>query len=302
VTTSNPDPARITDEMWRLWIERPNSAWKLSGIYADKKGYHNTVHKNQSTWPGNYSIKLDLDLKHGNLDKARAIDLTMSDAEMVLWTSRMKKSALDSRDSRLDAVREFYGTLDNKNVYGLIKDSETGGWRQSSADDTHLWHGHTSIFSAFVNNWLKLVPILSVWAGETYEEWVSDLTFPAKQDSGEEVKYWQRVHNAVRNIVTPPLPTLDVDGDYGDATVAAFTDFAIRVGPNDSTYVANKITGWLAIRYEQEFIKVTAPKIVPTPPPTIPDEKIAALVNAYMVANVPKNFKVMGSIEGSIEL
>jgi hypothetical protein len=35
---SNPDPQRITDEMWRLWEDRPNKAWKLGGIYANKAG------------------------------------------------------------------------------------------------------------------------------------------------------------------------------------------------------------------------------------------------------------------------
>jgi peptidoglycan hydrolase-like protein with peptidoglycan-binding domain len=290
----------IPDPISRLWTDRPNPNWKLGGIYADKPGYHNTVKANQQKWPGNYSIKLDLDIKHDNLYFARAIDVTMSDAEMVKWTSRMKTSALDSNDHRLAAVREFYGTLDNKTVFGLIKDDEDGPWRHSSANSTHLWHGHMSIFTAYANSWKMLEPVLSVWAGETPEEWGNTMSFPAKGETSEDVRYWQFRHNNVRSTVTPPSPLITVDNDYGPATVAAFTDFAKKNGAA-ADYVANKITAWLASKYDIAMVKTYAPKQVIPPP--VSDQLIKDTVNAWLTARFTTSaLEINGSIKGFVSL
>jgi peptidoglycan hydrolase-like protein with peptidoglycan-binding domain len=295
---TNPNPALITDEMWALWENRPNSAWKLSGFYADKKGYHNTVNANKVKWPGNYSIRFPLDLKHGNQDKSRAIDLTMSDSEMVLWTKRMKAAAENPNDTRLQAVREFYGTLDNRTVFGMIKDSATGAWRRSTADLTHLWHGHTSIFAAFVNDWGMLSPLLSVWSGDTFEEWTSSGMFPKVSSTGEEVKYWQNKHNAVCGLYTPALVAIPVDGIYGPATVAAFTEFAKKNGAG-ADYKANQITGWLALKYDLALIKATAPAPVAE---HIPDDKLRAMVDSWLTANIPGSVNFTGTMTGKMEL
>lgn len=298
---TNPNPGLITNEMWNLWeeAERIIPGVKLSGIYADKKAYHNTVNNNKRLWPGNYSIKLSLDLK-GPFDKARAIDLTMSDSEMVKWTKRMKASAEDPADNRLAAVREFYGTLDNKTVFGLIKNDENGSWRRSSSDLSHLWHGHMSLFTFFVNNWAMLAPILSVWSGETYEEWLNNM-FPIKGDESEEVRFWQFTHNLVRNSVTPPSPLLTVDNNYGDLTVAAFTDFAKKSGAA-SNYVANRMTAWLATKYNVALVKSYVPKeAVPVPVPPS-DEKLKQLVNEWLTANVPSSLTFLGDVTGRITL
>lgn len=301
MTESNPNPDKITDEMWKLWTDRPNPNWKLSGIYAFKEYYHSSVIENQKNWPGNYSIKLELDLKHGNLDKARAIDLTMSDSEMVKWTTRMKKSAEDPNDFRLAAVREFYGTLDNKTVFGLIKDTETGPWRRSSSDLTHLWHGHKSIFTAFVRSWPHLESILSVEKGESLREWESAM-FPQKDDVGEDVKYWQYVHNYVRTLVDPDSPELKIDGEYGPATVAAFTDFAKKNGAGND-YVANRITGWLAFKYNTAMIRYLAPKTITVPPPvTIDPGVLQNLVETWLEVHIPGQLKITGDIKGVINL
>lgn len=287
--------------MWKLWDLRPNPDWKLSGFYADKKGYHNTVRHNQTDWPGNYSIRLELDLKHGNLDKERAIDITMSTSEMIKWTKSMKESALDPRDDRLRAVREFYGTLDGKTVYGLIKDDEDGPWRVSEADDTHLWHGHTSIFSAFVNNWVVLSPLLSVWSHETFDDWNGQVMI-AKGDSGEDVKYWQYVHNWVY-ATSPGIPEIDVDGEYGPATVAAFTAFA-KANGSGADYVANRMTGWLATKYMSVMMKFIAAKTVPVIPtsPQIPNDVLKGFVDDWMKAHLLGSLKMVGDFKGSIQL
>jgi hypothetical protein len=275
----NPDPARITDEMWKLWESRPNPAWLLSGIYANKKGYHNTVTANMKLWPGNYSIKLALDLK-GPRDKARAIDLTMTESEMIRWTTHMRDSAMNPADHRLAAVKEFYGTLNGKTVYGLKKDSLDGPWESSSADDTHLWHGHTSIFTFFVNQWKALAPILSVWAGQSLTEWKTEDMLVRQGDSGENVKYWQYIHNTVRNTMTPAAPELKIDGDYGATTAKAFAFFAHKEGATEA-YKGEAVTYWVAVRYLKKLA------LISSAPLQVSDDRLKALVDAWMTEHNP---------------
>lgn len=295
---SNPDPALITDQMWKLWTDCPITAAKLSGIYANKRAYHNTVIANLKTWPGNYSIKLGLDLPSINRDKARAIDLTMTPADMITWTKRMKASALDPHDNRLAAVREFYGTLDGKTVYGLIKDNEDGPWRESSADNTHLWHGHKSIFTIFVANWLKLAPILSVEAGETLAEWTVQTMLPKFGDTGEDVSYWQNLHNVVAPSLS--LTTIDVDGNYGAATAAAFSSFYKKIR-SSGTYDGHVMSGWMAVQYHQAFVKAIAPEATP-PTPVLSEEQIKGLVNSWLAENVHGQLVITGDIDGKVIL
>ncbi|ADD43549.1 peptidoglycan-binding domain-containing protein [Stackebrandtia nassauensis] len=229
---ANPDPDKITDEMWQLWTECEQviSGVRLGGIWADKPGYHNTVDANQANWPDNYSIQLGLDLESPHT-KARAIDLTMSDAQMRLHTGRLRAAALDG-DPRLSAVREFYGTLDSQNVYGLIKDSTTGSWRSSSSDSSHLWHIHISVFTTFVNDWDSLAPIVSVLADSEGDDDVIGLK---KGNSGERVKGLQA---ALGRAGYP----VDVDGEYGPKTAAALLEMRKDMG--SSAENGDKVTGY----------------------------------------------------------
>ncbi len=289
----NPNPRYITEPMWKLYTSCRIPGVTLSGIYANKKAYHNTVLANQKTWPGNYSIRLPLDLpkKAELLDVARAIDLTMSDKEMVKWTTRMKDAALNPQDHRLAVVREFYGTLDNKTVYGLIKDRLTGEWRRSTADLTHLWHGHTSIFTSFVDDWDALVGISSVWNGVSLEDYLGGpFMLPVQGDSGEVVKYWQYVHNRACAGIERSELSLKVDGDYGADTAAGFRAFAIAVG-SDSSYQGNAMTGWLAMKYHQFFANISAPKN-----PVADLSVLEGIVNKYLDAQINKNLKIEGKV------
>ncbi|MFY3742101.1 MAG: hypothetical protein HMLIMOIP_002565 [Candidatus Nitrosomirales archaeon] len=296
---TNPNPAFITDEMWKLWTDRPNPGWKLSGIYADKPGYHNTVIANQKKWPDNYSIKLPLDLQDPKT-KARAIDLTMSDSEMVKWTRNMKRSAEDPADDRLAAVREFYGTLDNKTVFGMIKNTIDGPWRRSSANLTHLWHGHTSAFTTFVNVWNMLSPILSVWAGDSLVDWKVQSMLVKKGDTGEQVKYWQYVHNAVRETVSPAAPKLVIDGNYGSSTAAAFADFVHKQGAHPE-FTGESLPSWLAVRYHSALARVSNP--IPDIPPALNEEQLKELVNNWLTSHIPLDgLNLTGTINGKISL
>lgn len=294
----NPDPLRITNEMWMLWeeAERVIPGVRLGGIYADKKGYHNTVYANKANWPGNYSIELVLDTEYGNLNRARGIDLTMSTEEMIKWTRRMKNSALDPADFRLDCMREFYGTLDGKTVYGLIKDSVTGEWRRSTADSTHLWHGHGSIFARFVNNWIMLSGLVSVWAGESLVEWEGNSMFPKQGESGEEVRYWQSIYNAVRDT----SPVIVVDGDYGKATTDALAHWARSHGGSD-VYPGNAITSWLAVKLQTAYIMKLIPDV--SAPLPFPEDQVKTVVSDWLDNKFASGaFKLSGEVDGRVEM
>jgi hypothetical protein len=283
----NPDPARITDSMWRLWTDRPDPTWRLGGIFANKRCYHNSVINNLRDWPEAYCIRQPLDLVSKNRDKARAIDYTMSTEKMKLYTARLKTSALNSNDDRLAAVREFYGTLDGKTVYGLIKDDLDGPWRRSSSDLSHLWHIHLGLFTAFVDDWSMLSPILSVLRGDSFVNWEGGIMLPSKGDSGQVVKYWQQMHNMLRNTVTPPSPAITVDGDYGSSSAAAFFDFWKKSGGEGATYRGEFITGWLALQYNKALVKfyTTKPAPITTPTNPIDETVIHTAIDQWLAAN-----------------
>ena len=170
----NPNPAMITDALWRCWTDvEPNiPGVRLGGIAANKQCYHNSVNANKASWPGAYCIQQSLDLQ-GPFDKARAIDYTMSDVEMRRRTAYLRDAALHPDDNRLKAVREFIGTVDSVNVYCLIRDAN-GIWRfDGTRDASHLWHIHGSIYTAYVGSWPELEGFVSVLLGESWDVWLA---------------------------------------------------------------------------------------------------------------------------------
>lgn len=169
----NPNPARITSAMWRLWEEfnAHEPPVLLGGIYADKSGYHNTRTANQQRWPGNYSIRDAID-REGPSDKAAAIDYTFPDAQHGDYRTIAKysKRLLDAGrrdDPRTRVLREFYGNAD--------LDNEVEGWnyrdhRAASSDTSHLWHIHISVSRKYVGDWSALAGVLAVLRGESLED------------------------------------------------------------------------------------------------------------------------------------
>lgn len=78
---------------------------------------------------------------------------------------------------------------------------------------------------------------------------------PKLNDSGEEVKFWQYTHNAVRTTVDPDAPELTVDGSYGPKTASAFLAFWKAKGGASTTYRGEFMTGWLAYQYHRALVQ-----------------------------------------------
>jgi hypothetical protein len=170
----NPDPALIADATWALWegMHALEPDTLLGGIYAKKRGYHNTRNANRAT---DYSVRDALD-RAGPGDKASAIDWTFPEAHrgnyrrIALYSSRLLASGRDARDPRLDSLREFFGNTD--------ADREVEGWdfrhdKAVRSDSSHLWHIHISITRARVADPAMTRAVLSVLKGETVAQWLA---------------------------------------------------------------------------------------------------------------------------------
>lgn len=168
---ANPDPVHITDAEWRFWEEfkKREPTARLGGIYARKTGYHDTREQNP---PSNYSVAHVVFDRQGPDNKAAGVDLTLPDAKMRLYTSRLDAAAR-RRDPRLyidghPVLREFIGTKNSSTVYcwvfiagkplGVGADAGPDPGR----DDTHLWHIHLSGIRKFANVWRAWAGVLAV--------------------------------------------------------------------------------------------------------------------------------------------
>lgn len=222
--TTNPDPAHIPDALWYFWekIAAIIPGVRLGGIYANKRGYHNTVKANQATWPGDYSIRFAID-RQAPLDKARAIDLTMGDVEMKKRTALLV-AAVKANDPRMCWLREFIGTVDGTHVTCYIHDDPDGPWRFDGTRDTsHLWHIHLSWFTPFCDDTEVMDEILSVLSGQTLADWEA-----SKEGSGNMLCKYKDKSDIVASLqemllqLDPTcLPQFGADGGYGDETAAA---------------------------------------------------------------------------------
>lgn len=281
---ANPNPSRVSGAMWRLWegARAALAGVRLGGIYANKAHYHNTVAANLSRWPSSYSVRLAID-RRAPRDKARAIDFTLSSAQMKVVTGRLRDAA-NRRDPRLEAVREFYGTLDGSTVYGRIKDAPGGNWRASSADSSHTWHVHISIFTPYVDDWSALAGVLAVVAGaDGTTPWGGDMFLPAHGDEGEGVRFWQRM----LLYVGEKLPRYGTDSQYGDEVAAAVASFWKKRTGN--TYHGRSITSSVALELLERQDEIVAERVARRllDGAGVSDAKIAEAVAAYLEAHPP---------------
>lgn len=173
----------VTDAEWWLWLRlqelEPKS--ELSGIYGDKPGFHNTGKRNQSKWPGNYSVRDKINQSGPGMTHGSAIDWTFRDAQggdydtIIKYTSRLVKSALDKNDPRLDLILfEFYGQSDH--------DLQVEGYNEYyeklvTSDPSHLWHMHMSFIRSKCGDFWGMWALLTVLAGWSVSNW--RLSLPA---------------------------------------------------------------------------------------------------------------------------
>lgn len=133
---------------------------ELAGILGDQAhtyGYHRA----RAVLPADdYSVTLPAD-RLGNDWAASALDIKPAHpGGMVALTARLQH-AVDRRDPRvIKVVREFYGTLNGRQVHGFDVDSLTA----QVSDDSHLWHLHISFHREFSMSRKRLLPVADVLA------------------------------------------------------------------------------------------------------------------------------------------
>lgn len=180
----NPNPARITDASWWFMDQLVHNLAPGSqngGIYANKRGHHNTRAANDANWPGDYSVR-DPEDRGGPADKASAYDWTFPDAQrgdyrtISKFMKRIIASGKDSEDPRLDGWHDIYGQADS--------DGHVEGWDcrrlvDITSDSSHLWHIHMSEDRDKVADYENKRRMLSVLSGESLAEWRGQTSPPA---------------------------------------------------------------------------------------------------------------------------
>lgn len=166
-------PAAILDAYHYLDDQAPELGLQLSGILGTSANGHTYGYHRSRNWcvrygrdrAGDYSVQLAAD-RAGDGDAASALDVKPSTAAgMIVMTQRLI-AALDRRDPRLRACREFYGTVNGRSVTG--RDVPSG--RVVTADATHLWHLHVSGLREYANDPDAWQAIADVIAGNPLEE------------------------------------------------------------------------------------------------------------------------------------
>jgi hypothetical protein len=139
-----------------------------SGVVGDSAhdyGYH----RGRNYLPSSdYSVTYPED-REGDGEAACGLDLSWSDAQWQYTVSQRLLNA--ANDSRMHACREFYGSVDGRNVVGY--DYYEG--RPGTSDDTHLWHIHLSILRKYSESDADLDGIAQVitagGSGDTLSDW-----------------------------------------------------------------------------------------------------------------------------------
>lgn len=304
---ANPYAPRTTDELYEFWVafKAFEDGARLGGTYTLKPGFHSSVNDNLARWPENYSVRDEINRREPKT-VARAIDLTLSQALMKRYTARLRAAAL-ANDPRLAPLREFYGTVNGSSVYGLAHTTPTGAWRSSSADSTHLWHLHLSIFTPYVDDAAALAGILSVLKGESLADYLGGTMERIIAEYGDSGAWVSLVQRYLQDFGA----TLTRDGRWGDETTsAAKWVFVNKLGGNAADYNGRAMTDWMLrefIRRDQDARTAAAIKaaIAKLPAATGPTQaQVDAAVAKFLAANpvkVPTGVRVdLGTVTGTL--
>ena len=249
-TSNNPNPSRVTDAMWWLWLRlhelEPGS--ELGGFYAFKRGYHSTRNDNRAHWPGDYSIRETED-QGGPGDKSAAIDWTFPDAQnghygtINRYCQRLMASGRDRNDPRLDGMREWYGQTNS--------DSHVEGWDcrhlvTVTSDSSHLWHIHMSIDRDKTTSMAVMDAILSVLRGETVAAWKASAGQPPVPPTTIPVPTPDGIHKPGTRTLTLADPQLSGD----DVVFVQRWIGPAQVGPADGIYGPGTVVG---VRWYQQL-------------------------------------------------
>lgn len=292
--------ARTPDAVYSVFhhVKARTPSARYGGAYVRKPGFHASVEDNLASWPSNYSIREAINRRDPRT-VTRALDITLSDADMRTLTRRLAAAARDD-DPRLEGLREFFGTLDGRTVYGRAHRGPDTAWYAASADSSHLWHIHLSFFTPYADDWAALAGIVSVLIGQSLADYLAggtmELHLPRHGDTGTWVGFWQRY--IIANGAT--LPKYGVDNSYGDEMASALRWlFVNRLGGTANTYDGRAITSWIA----RELIRRDARAgLTATAAPT--QAQVDAAVAKYLAANpvqVPTGVRVnLGTVNGTL--
>ena len=132
----------------------------MAGIVGDSAhtyGYHrgrNYVGSND------YSVQTPPD-KKGNGEAASALDISWETAQWQYTVSQRLMNA--KNDSRMNPIREFFGSIDGRNVCGW----DYYGNYSVTSDDSHLWHIHISVLREYADNDAALQGVAAVMTGSS---------------------------------------------------------------------------------------------------------------------------------------
>lgn len=193
----NPNPNSVTDAEWWFWrrLHELEPKTKLGGIVARKPGFHaeGQYLKDRGRDHGqgdrrtDYSLRDAVNRKGRWLTHSSALDWTFPDAQagkfgtIDKYTSRLMRSALDSKDPRLDMILfEFYGQADSdRHVEGYNEYRED----EVTSDDSHLWHIHFSFLRSECDDFWGMWALLTVLLGWSVAQWRSSLPTKPKPPS-----------------------------------------------------------------------------------------------------------------------
>lgn len=219
----------------------------FSGIVGDEAhrrrgGYHISIEDQASD---NYSVtRPDDKAPPGDWPRnlASALDVSMSTADMALFSNRVRAVWADKSDTRRKYINAINGYLGSGNAQRW----DFYAAKVSTATSDHKWHAHGELRRKFANSMTAVKAFLSMARGESHSKylesigkppkpkppakvWARNLRYKPSPDMmyGDDVK---RVQDRLKRNYRSYAGHLKVDGWYGKATELAVKEFQRRAG------------------------------------------------------------------------